>query len=124
MGLLLNRYVIIGVVLLVVIGGGAAYGKISADMIRDLREQVGALTEQTKELQATNQALVADFSRVQRAQQDTDRKLENIRLTAIQAMRQISSRTYDTHDIPALQQQVNKDMADVLQRLATLGHAP
>ena len=124
MGLLLNRYVIIGVVLLVVIGGGAAYGKISADMIRDLREQVGVLTEQTKELQATNQALVADFSRVQRAQQDTDRKLENIRLTAIQVMRQISSRTYDTHDIPALQQQVNKDMADVLQRLATLGHAP
>jgi chromosome segregation ATPase len=124
MGLLLNRYVIIGVVLLVVVGGGAAYGKISADMIRDLREQVGALTEQTKELQATNQALIADFSRVQRAQQDADRKLENIRLTAIQAMRQISARTYDTHDIPALQQQVNKDMADVLQRLATLGHAP
>jgi hypothetical protein len=73
MGLLLNRYVIIGVVLLVVVGGGAAYGKISADMIRDLREQVGALTEQTKELQATNQALIADFSRVQRAQQDADR---------------------------------------------------
>jgi predicted transcriptional regulator len=124
LGLLLNRYVISGIVLLLVIGGGIAYAKISADTIRDLREQVGVLIEQEKMLEVTNRALVDDVARIQQAQTIANRKLEAVRLAAIQATRVLMTRSYDARDIPALQQQVNKDMTDALQRLGDLSRAP
>lgn len=124
LGLLLNRYVIAAILAVLLVVGGFAYFKITSNIIRDLRQQVAVVTEQEKMLEATDRALVDDINRIQQAQTEANRKLEDVRLASIEAMRALMQHKYDASDLPALQGQVNKDMADMLARLGRLSHAP
>ena len=117
---LLEKYLVIGLFVLLLIGGGVLYVKYTSDKMAALSEQISALNIQAKSLQAANESLKTDIASVQEAQADTYNKLEDIRVNSNTASNQIRNRIIDSSNPAALEKNVNEQTAAILKALQDL----
>jgi chromosome segregation ATPase len=116
----LEKYLVIGLFVLLLIGGGVLYVKYTSDKMAALSEQISALNIQAKSLQAANESLKTDIASVQEAQADTYNKLEDIRVNSNTASNQIRNRIIDSSNPAALEKNVNEQTAAILKALQDL----
>jgi chromosome segregation ATPase len=116
----LEKYLVIGLFFLLLIGGGVLYVKYTSDKMAALSEQISALNIQAKSLQAANESLKTDIASVQEAQADTYNKLEDIRVNSNTASNQIRNQIINSSNPAALEKTVNDQTAALLKALQDL----
>lgn len=107
------------VLLMLALFGAAAYWKVAATEIKDLRLQVVQVRQQAAELRAANDDLLAQMRTIRAAEDEANASLLAARRRAGQSQ-QALHRTLSnaaTTDPLVLEQELNRQQADLLRQL-------
>ncbi len=116
----IGKFLTIGLVVAIVVGGAILYIKMTNDTIQNLTTQVTALAIQSQSLQAVNDAMQKDIADVKKIQDATNNQLNAIRVGSAKAAQTLRNRTLNTSNTKALQDQVNKETSDAFKVLQDL----